>query len=194
MDLFSNAARPVASSARVVGVPAGPYDAPVQLTSYTDYALRTLMYLGVHAGRAVSAAEIASAYGISAHHVAKVGKALVRGGFVRAQRGRAGGLELATAASAIPVGRVVRFTENTIDLLECFDRARSTCPLTGACRLERTLHQAQAAFFDVLDRVTIADLVAGAAPTLAGRLGARAVSRVPVARPRARAGVPARRR
>lgn len=149
----------------------------MQLTSYTDYALRTLMYLGLHPGRAVSATEIATAYGVSAHHVAKVGKALVRGGFVRAQRGRTGGLALATAPAAITVGTVVRFTEHTIDLLECFDRARSTCPLTGACRLERTLQQARAAFFDVLDGVTLADLLSGAVPTLTGRLGARAPSR-----------------
>lgn len=175
----------------VVGVRGGPYDGRVQLTSYTDYALRTLMYLGLHPGRAVSATEIAAAYGVSAHHVAKVGKALVRGGFVRAHRGRSGGLELATAPGAITVGKVVRFTENTIDLLECFDRARSTCPLTGACRLERTLHQARAAFFDVLDRATLADLLSGAAPTLTGRLAARAGGR---GRSRVRAATPPRTR
>lgn len=134
----------------------------MQLTIYTDYALRTLMYLGANGGRPVPATEVAAAFRISANHLAKVAKDLVRGGYVRSHRGRTGGLELAMPPSKINIGQVVRFTE-TLDLLECFDRATSTCPLTGACKLERTLHEAQAAFLAVLDRTTLADLVGGTA-------------------------------
>lgn len=143
----------------------------MQLTVYTDYALRTLLYLGVQPGRPVPVPEIAAAYGISAHHVAKVAKALVRGGFVKSHRGRAGGLELALAPEQIKVGAIVRETEPTLDLLECFDHRTSTCPITGVCRLERTLHDARAAFFEVLDRTTLADLLTN--PKLATRLARR---------------------
>lgn len=146
-----------------------PYRPPVQLTIYTDYALRTLMYLAVNAARPVPASEIAKAYGISTHHLAKVAKHLVRGGFVRSHRGRTGGLELAVAPVRINVGEVVRFCEPTLDLLECFDRATSTCPLTGGCRLERKLHDARAAFLGVLDRTTLAELTDDA-PQIASRL------------------------
>ncbi len=149
---------------------ARPYGCGVQLTIYSDYALRTLMYLGLHPDRPASVPEIAAAYRISAHHLAKVAKALVRGGFARTQRGRSGGLELAKPARDVTVGAVVRFTEPTLNLVECFDRKTSTCPITGACRLERTLYDARAAFMDVLDRTTLADLL-GAAPLMAKRLG-----------------------
>jgi Rrf2 family nitric oxide-sensitive transcriptional repressor len=142
----------------------------VQLTIYSDYALRTLMYLGTHTERPVSVPEVAAAYRISPHHVAKVAQALVRGGFARAHRGRSGGLELAKAPRDVSVGDVVRYTEPTLDLLECFDRTTSTCPLTGACRLQRALHDARRAFFAVLDRTTLADLVTGT-PSLIKRLG-----------------------
>lgn len=142
----------------------------MQLTIYSDYALRTLIYLGMHAERPVPVPEIASAYRVSAHHLAKVAKALVRGGFARAHRGRSGGLELVGAPRDVNVGAVVRCTEPTLDLLECFDRRTSSCPLTGACRLERTLHDARAAFFEVLDRTTLADLLSNA-PAMAKRLG-----------------------
>lgn len=142
----------------------------MQLTIYTDYALRTLMYLAIHRARAVPVPEIAAAYGVSVHHVAKVAKHLVRGGYVRSHRGRSGGLELAVAPAKVGVGDVVRFSEPSLDLLECFDRATSTCPLTGGCRLERRLHDARAAFLAVLDRTTLADLTENAA-LLAGRLG-----------------------
>ncbi len=146
--------------------------AGVQLTIYSDYALRALMYLGAHGGRPVSVPEIASAYRISPHHVAKVAKALVRGGFARAHRGRNGGLELVKAPQELRIGAIVRYTEPTFDLLECFDRPTSTCPLTGACRLERTLHEARAAFFEVLDATTLADLLTGT-PGLMSRIGVR---------------------
>jgi Rrf2 family nitric oxide-sensitive transcriptional repressor len=163
----------------------------VQLTIYTDYALRTLMYLAVNVARPVPASEIATAYGISTHHLAKVAKHLVRGGFVRSHRGRTGGLELATAPSRINVGEVVRSCEPTLDLLECFDRATSTCPLTGGCRLERKLHDARAAFLAVLDRTTLAELTENA-PQIASRLRvaarpgrSRATARSVAGRPRA---------
>lgn len=142
----------------------------MQLTLYTDYALRSLLYLGLHRDRLVPAAEIAAAYGISEHHVAKVGKALVKAGYVRALRGRSGGLSLAVEPAELTVGAVVRRTETTLDLIECFEHAGSTCPLTGACRLERTLRDAHAAFMAVLDRTTLADLLSNG-PSLAARLG-----------------------
>ncbi|MCO5168484.1 MAG: Rrf2 family transcriptional regulator [Planctomycetes bacterium] len=142
----------------------------MQLTLYTDYALRTLLYLGLHPGRPVPAPEVARAYGVSPHHVAKVAKALVRDGFVRARRGRSGGLELAVAPEDLRIGAVVRRTEPTLDLLECFDRRASTCPITGACRLERVLHDARGAFLEVLDRTTLADLLTNRS-ALAQRLG-----------------------
>jgi Rrf2 family nitric oxide-sensitive transcriptional repressor len=139
----------------------------VQLTLYTDYALRTLLYLGLHPGRPVPVPEVAAAYQVSTNHVAKVAKALVRGGFVKAHRGRTGGLELAMTPAEIKVGAIVRETEPTLELLECFDHRTSSCPITGVCRLERTLHEARAAFLDVLDRTTLADLLS---PKLAAGL------------------------
>ena len=160
----------------------------MQLTIYTDYALRTLMYLAVHGARPVPVPEIAAAYGISAHHVAKVAKHLVHGGYVRSHRGRSGGLELAMAPGKVNVGDVVRFSEPTLDLLECFDRTTSSCPLTGGCRLESKLHEARAAFLAVLDRTTLADLTENAA-LLAGRLVREGVPRpARIRRPVRRAG------
>lgn len=155
----------------------------MQLTIYSDYALRTLIYLGLHPGRPVPVSEISAAYGISTHHLAKVAKDLVRNGVVRAHRGRSGGLELAQPPAAVSVGAIVRQTEPTFDLLECFDRRTSTCPLTGACRLERTLYDARAAFLDVLDRTTLADLV-GNGSTIVRRLAGSGAALVPTARRR----------
>ncbi|MHC2018404.1 Rrf2 family transcriptional regulator [Methylobacterium sp. CM6247] len=142
----------------------------MRLTRYTDYALRTLIYLGLNESRVSSIAEIARAYGISESHLTKVVHQLGRIGLVQTTRGRGGGLRLARPAAEIVVGAVVRQTEEDLALVECF--ANGACAITPSCRLRKALGEALAAFLAVLDRYTLADLLAeGAAPDLAFLLG-----------------------
>jgi Rrf2 family nitric oxide-sensitive transcriptional repressor len=131
----------------------------MQLNSFTDYSLRVLIYAAVHRDRLCLTAEIASAFGISRHHVVKVVHVLQRLGYIETVRGRAGGFRLARAPERIHIGEVVRRTEGTLALVECFDRKTSTCPLTPACGLKEILREAFDTFFDVLDRSSLADLV-----------------------------------
>lgn len=131
----------------------------MQLTRFSDYALRTLMYLGSHPDEVVSTSDISAAYGISSHHLVKVAKWLTQRGLVRARRGKSGGLVLGKAPGDIAVGPLIRETEPTVDLLDCFDAPSASCPITPACRLRSALLKAQAAFFRELDGVTVADLL-----------------------------------
>lgn len=142
----------------------------MRLTRYTDYSLRTLMYLGLHEPRQSSIAEIASAYGISESHLTKVVHQLGRAGLIRTTRGRGGGLRLGKPAAEIIVGSVVRQTEEDLALVECF--ATEACAITAPCRLRRVLGEALAAFLGVLDRYTLADLLGdGSGPEIAKLLG-----------------------
>lgn len=131
----------------------------MRLTRYTDYALRTLIYVGLHEPRQSSIAEIARAYGISESHLTKVVHQLGRSGMIRTTRGRGGGLRLAKPPAEIVVGAVVRQTEEDLALVECF--AGGACVITAPCRLRRALGEALAAFLAVLDRYTLADLLGG---------------------------------
>jgi Rrf2 family nitric oxide-sensitive transcriptional repressor len=103
--------------------------------------------------------EIARTYGISEHHLVKVVHLLGRKKLLINTRGRGGGLELAKPARAIGVGQVVRATEEPSVLAECF-KPEGECAITGHCRLARVLGEAHAAFYEVLDRYTLQDLVA----------------------------------
>jgi len=130
----------------------------VRLTSHSDFAFRTLIYLASRPDETVSVGAIAEAFGISAHHLAKVAQVLARAGYVESQRGAAGGLRLARAPDAIGLGDVLRTTEPDFHLVECFDRERNQCVLTGACALQDILRKALRAFVEVMDGYTLADL------------------------------------
>lgn len=127
----------------------------MQLTTHTDYALRLLLYLLSHETRNVSTREVAEAYGISLNHLTKVAKALTKAGWLVTARGGGGGLQLAPHTADATVGEIVRFSETTCSLAECFNPKANTCPLIQVCRLKTVLHRAQHAFFSVLDAVSL---------------------------------------
>ncbi len=132
----------------------------MQLLTYTDFALRVLIYVASRPGSPVPASQIAEAFGISADHVGKAAKALTRLGYVRSTRGVAGGVQLAHPASAITVGSVVRSFEAGRHSVPCLEPGASrSCVIQPACRLRAALARAEAAFLEELDRVTLADLV-----------------------------------
>jgi Rrf2 family nitric oxide-sensitive transcriptional repressor len=89
----------------------------------------------------------------------EVAAELCRRGYLEPVRGRNGGFRLAKDPGEIRIGEVIRQTEGETALVECFDPATNTCPLLAACRLRVALQEALAAFFDVLDRYTLADLI-----------------------------------
>ena len=132
----------------------------MRLTQFSDYALRTLLFLGVRDGEVVSVSEIARSYGISYHHLVKVAAMLTELGLVEAVRGRRGGLRLAKPLAEINVGWVVRRTEPDFCLVECFDAATDSCPITPVCGLKHVLAEAQRSFLSALDRCTLGDLLA----------------------------------
>jgi Rrf2 family nitric oxide-sensitive transcriptional repressor len=131
----------------------------MRLTIHTDYALRTLIVLALREGTLVSVGEIADSFGISHHHLIKVAQHLRSGGYVETTRGNGGGVCLAQPAAAINLGAVVRHTENDLYLVTCFD-PDGQCRIHDGCVLRSVLHEALEAFFAVLDRYYLADLVA----------------------------------
>lgn len=132
----------------------------MRLTRHTDNALRALIYLAIHDAEPARITDIARRMGMSEDHVAKVVARLADLGYVATTRGRNGGVQLARTAKAINVGSVVRDTEENMTLVECFDPATNQCPIAPACALAPALDEALTAFLAVLDRYTLADLVA----------------------------------
>jgi Rrf2 family transcriptional regulator, nitric oxide-sensitive transcriptional repressor len=131
----------------------------MRLTLHTDFALRVLIHVGINDGGLSTIRDIAGSFGISKNHLMKVVNDLGRRGYLETVRGRNGGLRLMRQPREINIGRIVRETEDELDILGCLNS-------TGYCRIERVcvlrcaVREAVEAFLAVLDRYTLADLIA----------------------------------
>lgn len=126
----------------------------MQLTRHSDFALRTMLYLAASPDRLCSITEIADAHGISRNHLMKVVNQLAQGGLIASFRGRGGGIKLGRASADISIGDIVRASESNFDLVDC-----SYCGIARGCGLPSTFRDAMAAFFEVLDRQSLKDMV-----------------------------------
>lgn len=135
----------------------------MHLTLWTDYALRTLIYLGVKSDSLATIAEIAESFDISRPHLMKVVNRLGAQGYIDTIRGRKGGIRLARPPAQIRVGAVVHDTEEDLAVMGCLSKPGADpgfCRIEGCCVLRRAFREATLAFLDVLDRYTLADLLA----------------------------------
>ncbi len=132
----------------------------MQLTIFTDYGLRTLMFLTAHRDRLCNVREIADHYGISYHHLVKVVHRLSQIGYVESVKGKGGGIRLAQGAEALRLGDLVKTLEPNMDIVECFNRDTNTCRITGSCQLKHYLFDAKQAFVNALNQHTLGDTVA----------------------------------
>lgn len=142
----------------------------MRLTRQTNYAIRILMYCGANTGRLSRIPEIAAAYSVSELFLFKILQPLVENGLVQTVRGRHGGVRLGRPAAEISLFDVVRVTEENFAMAECFENDATECPLVDSCGLNAALREALNAFFEVLMRHSIQDLV-NARPNISNILG-----------------------
>ncbi len=128
----------------------------MQLTRFSDYALRLLMYVARADGsRPITIAEVGEQFDVSHNHLVKVAARLSKLGWVTATRGRNGGLQLGPRALELSVGAILRELEGHKPVVDCAD---PPCALRGDCRLRSALDRAEAAFYASLDSVTLGDV------------------------------------
>lgn len=130
----------------------------MKLTAYSNYALRSLQLAALRSPDLVRVDDVVRVHGLARPHIVKIVHELGQAGIVETRRGRGGGFTLARPAADIVIGDVIRLTEGPLELVECFNPDRNTCPLIGICKLSRALREATAAFMGVLDGLTLADI------------------------------------
>lgn len=119
-----------------------------------------MIFLAVYPeGKLARVQEIVDSYGISRGHTMKVVNQLGRIGLIENVRGRCGGMRLIQRPEDLSLADIVRKTEENLALVECFSK-NSDCVIYNGCGLKGALHEALDAFFDCLDKYTLADVAA----------------------------------
>jgi Rrf2 family nitric oxide-sensitive transcriptional repressor len=152
----------------------------MQLTYFTDYSLRVLIFLGAHTERLCTISEIAEAYAISDNHLMKVVNRLSTCGYIETVRGKGGGMRLARAPQLINVGDVVRHMEERFDIVECFNKKHQDCPLLPTCILKSVLYEARRNFLATLDRHTLQAVLGNDASSMFSRAKGKRIPIRPV--------------
>ncbi|MCG9714071.1 Rrf2 family transcriptional regulator [Shewanella insulae] len=130
----------------------------MQLTRYTDFGIRTLMYLALSPERETlfRIAEITEVFDLSANHVSKIVHHLGKEGYLQTVRGKSGGFKLGKPADQINIGVLVRTLENSLAPIDC---SKPYCRFSPACQLKGVLAEAVDAYLAVLDKYSLADVV-----------------------------------
>lgn len=117
------------------------------------------MYLALRHGELTTIQEACDRLAVSKNHMVKVSHQLTKSGLIVSVRGRNGGVRLARVPESISIEEVLRVTEDSFDLVECFGDTPNRCVISGACKLSGVFDEALAAFFTVLRQVSLADLM-----------------------------------
>lgn len=131
----------------------------MQLTHYTDYSLRVLVYLTLKQNQPVTISEIADYYKISRNHLVKIVNNLANLGYITTIRGKGGGMHLASAAQDINIGEVIRNVEPHFNIVECFAQEHKNCRIEPICKLKHILQTATDNFLAELDQYSLQDVI-----------------------------------
>jgi Rrf2 family protein len=123
-------------------------------------------YIAIHEDRgAVSVKRIADEFSMPPELLAKILQRLSKERLIVSQNGPKGGYVLARRPTSITVGQVVRALEGPINIVECLEED-SECPQMARCNLRRPVQKIQAAISQMLDTMSLAELVGNDIPEL----------------------------
>lgn len=131
----------------------------MQLTNFTDYGLRTLMYLAVHTEKLSSVKEVAEHFNISRNHLVKIVHRLSLLGYIETIRGKGGGMRIVEGSMKLRLGDLITKLEPNMTMVECFDAKTNTCCITESCQLRHYLFEATQSYIEVLNQYTISDTI-----------------------------------
>jgi len=131
----------------------------MHITVKAANAIRLMTYCALNTGKLSKTREVARVIKASENHMAKVGNELAHAGLLEAVRGRHGGVRLARDPVDIRLGDIARATQENVCAVECYDKESGTCPLIGICSYSDAFGEALDAFFKVMDRHTLQDML-----------------------------------
>ena len=129
----------------------------MQLTKFTDYSLRVLMYLAKKEDKLSTVAEIASYYKISQNHLVKITHNLSLLGYIESLKGKNGGIKLLKNPKDINLKKLILDLEPNFIMVECFDKKSNTCIITDMCNVKDIFNKSLSLFLDNLEQYSLKD-------------------------------------
>lgn len=135
------------------------------LTAKGKYGLKALVHLAtLTPGDTTQAVEIASAENIPKKFLDAILGDLRSAGIVHAKKGPGGGYMLARAPSEIKIGHAIRTLDGPLAPIACASRTAyqpcEDCDNVKACAVRLTMTKVRDAMAEILDRLTVADMLA----------------------------------
>lgn len=132
----------------------------MKISTKGRYALRLMLDLAIHdTGEPVRIRDIAARQEISEKYLEQIISILNKAGYVRSVRGPQGGYHLMKKPAQYTVGMVLRLTEGSLAPVACLEGDVNTCERQENCVTLRLWQMLDQAVSDVVDHVTLADLV-----------------------------------
>ena len=130
----------------------------LKLTKKADYGLMALKYLAEHPETvALSAKDVADAYGIPAQLLAKILQQLTKSGLLHSTAGMNGGYALAREARSISAYEVILAIDGPFFITSCA-KGKTGCELGSSCTIKEPLARVNDTIAGVLKSISIQDL------------------------------------
>lgn len=131
----------------------------MQLSKFTDYAFRSLIYLAKNSAENATVDKLAEDLEISTHHLKKVINKLAKTDYIISTKGRNGGLKLGLEPEEINLGKVLLITEENLNLVECMNEPQK-CPLIKEeCKLKAIISKSLFSFVNEMSQYTLKDII-----------------------------------
>ena len=132
----------------------------MKISTKGRYALRLMIDLAQHdAGGYIPLRDISKRQQISAKYLEQIVTLLARAGYVKSMRGAQGGYKLAFSPEEYTVGMILRVTEGNLAPVACLEDATNQCERSQCCATLSVWEKLDKAINDVVDHITLADLV-----------------------------------
>lgn len=132
----------------------------MKISTKGRYAVRVMLDLALNdTGECIKVKEIANRQGISEKYLEQIIAILNKAGYVKSVRGAQGGYRIAGDAKNYTVGMILRLTEGSLAPVACIEKGQEECDRCDTCETLEVWNEVYRAVNDVVDHITIGDLV-----------------------------------
>ncbi len=131
----------------------------MKISTRGRYALRMMIELGLDPNHCTKISQVAARQGISDKYLEQIVTILHKAGYVRGIRGAQGGYILTRRPEEYTAGMILRATEGSLSPVSCLDDEVNQCKNATKCSTLTLWQQIKEAIDNVVDHVTLADLI-----------------------------------